>query len=127
MTTFILGKDAKVYQGAAGNDLGTLTEMSHMVWDTIECWLGPSEDGAVRQGAGAQSSGLHNARYQPRPIARFAACRGSAAASRAGFGRGGGVRRPIRWTAGALMTAVTNAPGRKPRSSYAGRVMKARS
>ena len=43
MATFILGKDAKIYQGAAGGALGTLTEMSNVKDVTLNLEAGEAD------------------------------------------------------------------------------------
>ena len=43
MATFILGKDAKIYQGAAGGALGTLTEMSNVKDVTLNLEAGETD------------------------------------------------------------------------------------
>ena len=43
MATFILGKDAKIYQGAAGGDLGDLTEMSNVRDVTLNLEAGEAD------------------------------------------------------------------------------------
>ena len=43
MATFILGKDAKIYQGAAGGALGTLTEMSNVKDVTLTLEAGEAD------------------------------------------------------------------------------------
>jgi len=43
MATFILGKDAKIYQGAAGGDLSTLTEMANVRDVTLNLEAGEAD------------------------------------------------------------------------------------
>jgi len=43
MATFILGKDAKIYQGAAGGALGTLAEMSNVRDVTLNLEAGEAD------------------------------------------------------------------------------------
>ena len=43
MATFILGKDAKIYQGTAGGALGTLTEMSNVKDVTLSLESGEAD------------------------------------------------------------------------------------
>ena len=43
MATFILGKDAKIYQGTAGGALGTLTEMSNVKDVTLNLEAGEAD------------------------------------------------------------------------------------
>ena len=43
MATFVLGKDAKVYQGAAGGDLATLAEMSNVKDVTLNLEAGEAD------------------------------------------------------------------------------------
>ena len=43
MATFILGKDAKIYQGAAGGELATLTEMSNVRDVTLNLEAGEAD------------------------------------------------------------------------------------
>jgi TP901-1 family phage major tail protein len=43
MATFILGKDAKIYQGAAGGELATLTEMSNVKDVTLNLEAGEAD------------------------------------------------------------------------------------
>ena len=43
MATFILGKDAKIYQGAAGGELATLTEMANVRDVTLNLEAGEAD------------------------------------------------------------------------------------
>ena len=43
MATFILGKDAKIYQGAAGGELAALTEMSNVRDVTLNLEAGEAD------------------------------------------------------------------------------------
>ena len=53
MSTFLLGMNAKIYQGAAGGDLATLTEMSNVKDVTLNLEAGEADVTTFSVGEGA--------------------------------------------------------------------------